>query len=517
MFIPLLAVADSFRFQWDPPLTGSPIGYNIYNFDDPTPITTATLTEATIELEPGSYQLFVRAFDDQEEGPASNQVQLTVESPHTPLSAPLNFRQADSSPPPAPPTNNGGTVTASSGTRAAVAAALSAASPGDRVVIPNGAFQWESGLTVDKQVFFVGQTYPTVEGGALTADGFGVSITHNAGDAPLFDFTTDDNHHVGLIGIAFKPGSGRGAYVRVSGEGSRPGIIANCHLNCNQLRYGNAHINPYVIWWAKGGLIFNTTWEARGVRKSGGQNVGHDGGSLLIATQAPWQSDDTMGIRDIDGLTNVYMEDCRAYGMGQFPDVDKGGRAVIRHCYLDGGSGTVHGLTSGKFNGGRHLEVYNCELTITPDPVGTGEEYSIHSRYFWQRAGHGVYHSNVVTGYQPWTSRWEAAPCEVVLEWSNLSSDTSYPAPSQPGWGWLNGQHTRYGIWSWNNSGRSHSNPNALGIGGTDANRTPPGGQSSWIRAGRDVFSGQPMTEANGAPFNYAPFPYPHPLRAQTL
>jgi len=367
---------------------------------------------------------------------------------------------------------HGADIVAASAALSAVQAAVNAASDGDRVLIPNGTVTWSGGISTSKQIRIQAQNYTPTPMGAATRN---VMITNNS-SAPLFEFTSGNAFHVGLGGIGFKEGTGNVNHFRFNGTGSKVPLIYDCYFRVKQ-RNGNQPDIAAVALLSIGGVIWNCMGEADSLTP-GPLGVGPDGASIIVNSPRAWATPSTLGALDVGGVVNWYVEDSSFFNFGQSPDVDDNGRIVIRHCLLDGVSGLTHGFSSAF--GGRHFEYYNNTFTTTTN------DRNVAGRYFWARAGHGIFTDNVVNTQ----NRGYGSP---QLMDSIVESGAAYPVPRQVGWGHNGTSSVIDPIYIWNQSG----------AGAYDWSTTSP----TYIKANREVFANV------GAKPGYSKFTYPHPLR----
>jgi hypothetical protein len=362
------------------------------------------------------------------------------------------------------------TITAASCSRDAVNAAITAASDGDTIMIPDGSCAWSSGVSTTKQIMIRAQNYTPTFRGAMTRS---VIITNNS-STPLFQFTTGNSFHVGLAGIRFNEGSGLINHLRVSGSGSKVALISDNYFEVKQ-RNGNGEDVSIICWRAQGGVLWNNRFVGVGAGPIG---TGPDGGSILIKNSPRvWNTPSTMGTKDTNGTVNVYFEDNTIFNVGQCPDVDDHGRAVFRFNDIDGCSGVTHGFSSTW--GGRHVEYYNNNFHVSTN------DRNIAGRYFWMRAGTGVFFNNTVAG----ENRGYGIPNELGMI---VEGGGTYPKARQVGRGWEGGDVSDP-VYLWNETGaRAYSIDNDT-----------PG----MIQENRDYFVNK------GPKPGYASYPYPHPLR----
>jgi len=367
---------------------------------------------------------------------------------------------------------------ASPPTLATVQAAVNASSSGDTVLIPDGTMIWNGGLNLGgKQIFIRAQNYTATPAGMKGAgtSSRNVVIQNNSGST-LFPFTTGNGAHCGIAGIRLNEGSGSGGMVSFSGTGSKIGIIADCYIQAKIRSYPSSRLLSFT---SLGGLIYNTVIEGTGNVEQVGE------GSCLILQQdvRAWTTPSTMGVLDVNGNVNVYMEDSTFKNIGNFPDGDSGARFVVRHCIYDGSWGETHGYTSGGI-GGRHAEYYNNNFKVTT------ANRNMSGRYFWLRQGTIVFTENDCrtdnTGYNN----------HVQLQIGDTQGAGSYPTPKQPGWGHNGTANVSDPIYIWNQTGTAAYTWNFQG--------------SAWqslVQQGRDIFVNQ------GAKPGYTKYTYPHPVR----
>lgn len=258
------------------------------------------------------------------------------------------------------------TINASTCSSAAVQAAVNSASNGDTVVIPNGSCTWTSGVTVNKQITLTGESVG------------GVTII-NASSGDLLTITIGNSFHTIIANLRFLPGTATNTsdYLVINGTGLVP-LMHDMYFNLFQFQMFHA-----VEWDVTGGVIWNTTFESTDPTNAG------TGGCLVVKPNIPWDTPSTMGTLDTQGTSNLYIEDSTFNLVDQCPDIDDNGRVVLRHVTYNGASGLTHGATSAE--GGRFVEFYNSALTY-PQLVPARNM----NRYFWWRAGTGVVTGNTI-------------------------------------------------------------------------------------------------------------------------
>ena len=367
------------------------------------------------------------------------------------------------------------TISAASCSLTAVQAAVNAAADGDKVVIPSGSCAWAGGISTTKQIRIEAQNYTPTPRGTMTRS---VTITNNSTSAPLFQFTTGNAFHVGLAGIRFNEGSGNQNHVRFQGSGSKVPLVNDCAFEVRN-RFGNNPDISAIAVLSQGGVFWNSY--IVGVGGGVGGQCCPEGGAILINSPRAWNTPSTMGALDTNGTVNVYFEDSTFKDFGAGPDVDDNGRYVMRHSLMDGAWGVTHGFTS-KF-GGRHVEYYNNTFQVTT------ANRNIAGRYFWFRAGTGVFTDNVVN------SQNLGYGTPVMVDIGDNTSPKPYPQARQPGFGHNGSTDVSDPIYIWNQTGNAGY---AWGVSnGWDSN----------VRLNRDIFVN------SGAKPGYSKYTYPHPLR----
>ena len=147
-----------------------------------------------------------------------------------------------------------------------------------------------------------------------------------------------------------------------------------------------------IAEYALGGVIFNNVlYSAFNLAGTCGSNVGSPGdGSIVVVTESldPWDNPSTLGTADAGGQANLYLEGNTFQYIGQIPDVDSGGRVVIRYNQItDIAGGLTHGTTS--LTGGRQYEIYANNYTRALNNFNL-------SRWWWSRGGTGLMTDNVI-------------------------------------------------------------------------------------------------------------------------
>lgn len=379
------------------------------------------------------------------------------------------------------------TLTAASAAYTDVNDCVTAAVDGDTILIPNGSATWTSGISTTKQIRIRAQNITPTSGGNTTRN---VTITNNYSNGTydaLIAMTSGNSYNVRVSGIRFNEGTGTSGHINFGGSGSKIPVVDDCYFEIR----GRGWPEGWPLFWsAVGGLVWNIRFQ--GIGTGGIAGVGAEGSSFHITSTRLWHSLHTIGAADTNGNINVYMEDSTCENVGQFPDVDDHGRFVSRYNNLDGCWGTTHGFTS--LWGGRHVEYYNDTFSVTFQARN-------HGRYFWMRAGTGIFTDNVVNNASFPSEYGNATLLDTAVEGTlgtypmarqvGRGNDGSCPAcsptDSNPG-------DISDPVYIWANTGAR---------GSTWGTSTP-----SHIQLNRDVYLD------SGAKSGYSKYAYPHPLRA---
>jgi hypothetical protein len=239
-----------------------------------------------------------------------------------------------------------------------------------------------------------------------------------------------------------------------------------------------------------------------------------------------WSRNSTMGMADVNGATNMYIEDCDFHGYFDAVDFDDGTRTVFRHNVLDNSAVSSHGAdTSGR--GQRHVEIYDNELIFDIFPGDCGTELAI-QHFFWLRGGTAVITDNVLPRISSQCAGNKANILFSVLNTRRNSGPyccwDTYPAPHQVGTGYgpgavfvpyistcgpyigLSFSYHLYAepVYIWNNSGIAGSSVSLIEDGIDQCGNGH--GVNAWVMVGRDYMIGPKP--------GYMKFAYPHPLTA---
>jgi hypothetical protein len=273
-----------------------------------------------------------------------------------------------------------------------------------------------------------------------------------------------------------------------------------------------AGTNQLLIW----NCSFDDTWS----QQAEAIQVAFEGNTS-------WSTNSTMGMADVNGATNLYVEDCDFHAYLTAFDFDNNSRVVFRHNLLDNSTQGTHGADTSTI-GVRHFELYNNEL-VFDSFTDCNTELDL-QWFLWVRGGTGVITDNILPRI---TSTCSGHKGNIRFSVLNTRRDSGpyccwaqYPAPHQVGQGYgpgavfhqytsqcgpYSGQNHSYytyqePVYIWNNSG---SAGNSVGLAEDDADEC--GGNEhvqNFVHSGRDYII--------GAKPGYQKFTYPHPLRTGT-
>jgi hypothetical protein len=371
----------------------------------------------------------------------------------------------------APAISVAATISASSCSQSDVTGAIGRAANGDVVSVPAGSCSW-SGISINKPIHLqgagIGKTNITITGSA--------SITIQPSDV------------IRISGFRFTKNSGGNnsyAWIVSGAWGNKPLLFHDNEINVSN--------SAFFHWDTPGGGVLykndiKCQWDESVLKHKN------------LAGLATWNKPDTLGTRDSTGAYNLYLEDntwknCTNQGV----DFDDASRSVFRYNTLVGSSWNSHGFATSAV-GNRHFEIYNNNF---------GEDERVNQNWqIWIRGGTGVIFDNVITDLNG--SEWGNKP-EVLLSVRAASDGggqypngccNTYPCIRQVGQNHDGSRQFTDPIRLWNNAGGySISTNQSWGSCGGPANE--------FMQNGRDYVSGSPRQ-------GYTPYPYPHPLRAES-
>ena len=364
------------------------------------------------------------------------------------------------------------TVSASSCSESAVTSAINSASNGDTVTVPAGNCTWGSGFTLSKGIHLQGA------GASSTRINMGGTIR----------ISKNSNASVELSGFTFtKSGGGNSARILVV-DGSwsaKPPLIHDNIFSVNGSGAIRYETNGGVIW----NNTFNGTWDESAIQ----HKKDNDSQS--------WSSPDTMGTRDQNGESNLYVEDNVFNNMpNQATDFDDAARVVFRYNVLNSSSFNSHGLATSPI-GVRHFEIYKNEFRYPDQNVNQ-------NWHIWLRGGTGVIFENTVDDLngQQWGNKTEMLlSVRAAVDGGQAGCCRSYPCKHQVGQNHDGSKQFTDPIRLWGNKGTLASGLNSSWGNSCGQN------MNNYIRDGRDfVYASSPKS-------GYQPYAYPHPLRSGSV
>jgi hypothetical protein len=158
-----------------------------------------------------------------------------------------------------------------------------------------------------------------------------------------------------------------------------------------------------------------------------------------------WTTKSTMGMDDIGGINNSYVEDNYFLGYWQSTiDFDSNSRSVARYNIFDNSAVGTHGADT-SLNGLRHYEVYNNKFIFN----NIGDDTYQLPWWFYNRGGTGVIADNEMPNIssQAWGDKGEMNFTVMNLRrayaqfpcWGADTTAIERPAPRQIGYGYVTG------------------------------------------------------------------------------
>ena len=342
-------------------------------------------------------------------------------------------------------------------------------------------------------------------------------ITHSAGGSVLVELSEDTSRSVEIVGIRFIEGSAPlGHHLSIdSVNGGKPVLIHDCWFSTA------GAMDRSIRTTANRGVIYRCSFDS-GFYSGRGDGHGNDDQAIGFKSDHEtysWEQPSKMGMDDIDGLGNFYVEDCYFAGIYlQTMDFDGNSRAVIRYCTFNNSAMSSHGADTGPV-GTRHFQIYNNTFVFTD--VGT-ETFGL-DYWFFIRGGTGVIADNIMPNMNSsqWGSKLAIKMIVMNLQrsggpnpcWGAGAAGSQYPAPRQVGMGRVTGMGGQDSItyrgdseplYIWNNVGNPVAGVVDYGGGACGS----PDSSADYIVHGRDYFN-------DGTPKpGWQKYTYPHPFRS---
>lgn len=402
-------------------------------------------------------------------------------------------------------TNLGNGVYRSDGTPGDTQRAINAARPSSIVQIPNGAYTWTSGINIGKAVHLAGESVG------------GVTITNSSGIDGIILVTPARNGSIEISGLRVVCGTitGAGGYhhMRVfPSAGGKPVLLHDCYFE------GNGSGVVYSIeWCTNGGVIWKCKF-ASNYNFLGGIQFKHFNDNFT------WTMPSTMGMADVNGTANTYVEDCTFTGMFiGCTDFDDDSRTVMRHCTIDNCQLYSHGQDTSP-DGSRHWEVYDNTFVFTASgspPSFPKVTFPLNLQcWFAIRGGTGIIADNVFPNISTKNVAIQMNVYSINRFSNSIPCQTHYPAPRQVGQTWIGKGGYSYAnapydgsgyatdpVYIWGNTGSATDSPTFIGFNQYAPDECGHGQKiTDYVNPGRDYILGKPKP-------GYAKYKYPHPLR----
>jgi hypothetical protein len=390
------------------------------------------------------------------------------------------------------------TITAASCDVDDVAAAIDVAATGDTVVVPNGTCSWSSGVSISG-IHLRGESAG------------GVTIIHDFPDGYLVTMFEDPSTNTELSRFSFASGAAGASYTVVVYDGGRPALI---HDNQWSGVISGIHIASLH------GVVWSNTMDT-GTISMAAADVQFVAQKIEYLEDYGWLQASTEGTLDPDGEQNLYIEDNTITHVGEGTlDPDDNARMVVRHNTFDNSAMASHGADT-SWVGVRHVEVYDNEFIFTNFGDCDGSQTMNLPWFIFIRGGTWVITNNVMPDLSSCSYGDKPGILATVMNlqrddglygcWgAGENTDQTYPAPHQFGQGADGSEQILDPTYIWNNVGSDSGSGNgrfSTTDFGSDECPAPVQSVVDYIHVGRDVILDQPKA-------NWAPYPYPHPLRA---
>lgn len=391
-----------------------------------------------------------------------------------------------------------------------VSACHTAAVNGDTITVTPGSYTVTTTTTLTKYVRLVGT---------------GVTLTDNvANTSNLLAITESTAGSTKVSGLTVTQGTGvhsnpNGVIVISFATSGKPVLITS-----NTYTVGSS--GDFLIVNTNRGVIWSNT--ATGTPANPNCNsqasfVRHKPSGLTTS----WTTVSTFGTADTNGDLNLYIETNTITNVFQAIDADDYARTVIRRNTLTNSGITGHGVDTSAA-GVRYMDidtntfVWDTTQICAPDlPANVNSFISPHG-------GTALIHGNVIPDIT--SQAWGAKPeVEFKLEelrrnagnypcWGTTTVPDGYPAPRQPGWGWVTGatQAGTTGVFQdlepyyvWDNTGAgNYGSPSVPDYSPNDCGVNAPL-VADYIQINREYYL------ATAKP-GYTAYTYPHPLTVTT-
>jgi len=372
------------------------------------------------------------------------------------------------------------TVAADSCSQPDVQAAINAASDGDTVEIPAGTCSWSAGVSFSKGIHLKG------------ADPGSVTLIHDANSSYLLEVTEDNTHLTEISNLRFVEGTAAADGHLAVYPGSHPVLVHDSYFETN------GGLLRAIRWVPNRGVIWGNEFSSNG----------QDDQAIVFVNNndlQSWQTASTMGMDDLNGESNVYVEDNVFQAIPlQTLDPDSNSRVVIRHNLFDESGLASHGADTSEY-GTRHWELYDNIFTFTDYGDCDGSLTAGLNWFFYIRGGTGVITNNALPDIS--SCAW-GDKTEIYMTVQNIRRNsgpypcwTTYPVPHQVGQSHDGVSEVTEPVHIWGNTGGG-----VAGVGDFEPDECGNGETvTEYIEEGRDFVLGPKP--------GYVKFTYPHPLR----
>jgi len=278
-----------------------------------------------------------------------------------------------------------GTITAASPSFADVRAAVSAAVPGDTVIVPAGTATWSSQLVITKSVSLIGAGI----GQTIITSGFSGTEYSSNNFIIYYNVENDSIKSFRVSGFTFD-GGGLCEPLRIDNQ-SIDGSEARIRIDHCTFQNIGSHGALYWQWGTVYGVVDNCIFNPNDTA-----TIPPRGRCIVVLgnNYVSWMHT----AYDFGDVNNLYFEDCIFYWQDMPFQGGGGGRYAIRHCtfnYIGIQSGTAWGLDNhGNYSGGNYsgfgVEVYDNTWNMNGYPINLidmrGGKGLIYNNYF-QNAG----------------------------------------------------------------------------------------------------------------------------------
>jgi hypothetical protein len=399
--------------------------------------------------------------------------------------------------------------------------AIDAATDGTIIELPKGTFNWRTQVTNSKNTAI--HLIATSIGGTIIKRKF------TQGD--MIVLNASPNGHVEVSGIHFEDpyADDQTNYSFCLDVNQTSGLPALIH-DCSFVSSSRQGYNYSLRFIGNGGVVWNCSFASKNDLLGGISFVN------TTANCSVWNQPDSMGAGpdstgvnqgDPTGALDTYVENCVFQDMDMAcTNFDDNSRVVIRYSTLNNATLNSHGQETSTW-GSRHWEIYNNRFNYsTSGKAYGGDRYPLNmNEWFGVRGGTGVIANNAIEDI-PYNKLGIMLTVFSINRQDSIPCQTAYPAAHQTGQGWSAASTAQYGhpvvskdgtgavpdpIFIWNNTGTETTDPGYVGLYQFTPDECGNGEKiGKFLQEGRDYFVNEPRP-------GWAPYTYPHPLRAYAL